>query len=251
MFESFIDRITRASLRFKWVTIILSIVFIVGGIFAATQLKQELLPKIEFPQSVILAMNSGMGLEEMLDQVTIPIEEAVQDIDGVVNIESTTSNGVSVVVVLNEFGVDIEAMREEISQAVEALSFPEGMETPEMLSFSLSDLPIAALSFSSPDLSLLELKELAEAEIVPVLEAVESVADVQVSGGQELPSAAPPTPEPPEPTVDPPKEDVRASTTTKDNSTYQMILQAAENDMEINIENLAKKAKPRRFRDKK
>jgi HAE1 family hydrophobic/amphiphilic exporter-1 len=199
VFESFIDRITRASLRFKWVTIILSIVFIVGGVFAATQLKQELLPKIEFPQSVILAMNSGMGLEDMLDQVTIPIEEAVQDIDGVVNIESTTSNGVSVVVVLNEFGIDIEAMREEISQAVEALSFPEGMETPEMLSFSLSDLPIAALSFSSPDLSLVELKVLAEAEIVPVLEAVEAVADVQVSGGQELPTAPPPTPEPTEP----------------------------------------------------
>ena len=171
MLESLIDRITRASLRFKWVTIILSIAFIVGGIFAATQLKQELLPKIDFPQSVILAMNSGMELEEMLDQVTIPIEDAVRDIEGVVNIESTTSSGVSVVVVLNEFGVDIDAMREELSDAVAGISFPAGMETPELLSFSLSDLPIAAMSFSSPELSLMELKELADAEIIPALEA--------------------------------------------------------------------------------
>lgn len=199
MLESLIDRITRASLRFKWVTIILSIVFIVGGVFAATQLKQELLPKIDFPQSVIFALNSGMELNDMLDQVTIPIEDAVRDIEGVVNIESTTSSGVSVVVVLNDFGVDIDAMREELSDAVAGLSFPAGMETPELLSFSLSDLPIAAMSFSSPELSLLELKELAEAEIVPALEAVEYVANVQVSGGQELPTAPPPTSEPTEP----------------------------------------------------
>ena len=42
MLESLIDRITRASLRFKWVTIILSIIVLVGGVFAVTQLKQEL-----------------------------------------------------------------------------------------------------------------------------------------------------------------------------------------------------------------
>jgi hypothetical protein len=208
--ESLIDRITRASLRFKWVTIILSIVVLVGGVFAVTQLKQELLPKIDFPQSVLLALNSGMELEEMLEQVTIPIEDAVRDIEGVVNVESTTSNGVSVVVVLNEFGIDLEATREEITDAVAGVTLPEGMETPELLSFSFSDIPIAFMSVASPELSLEELKALAEAEVVPALESVENVADVQVSGGQEIPTAPPPTPDPteppdptPEPTVEP------------------------------------------------
>lgn len=206
MLESLIDRITRASLRFKWVTILISVVVLAGGVFAATQLKQELLPKIDFPQSVVLGLNSGMELNDMLEQVTIPIEDAVREIEGVVNVESTTSNGVSVVIVLNEFGVDIEAMRDELSEAVDGVTYPEGMDPPQLLTFSFSDLPIAALSFSSPDLSLSELKELAEAEIVPALEAVEDVADVEVSGGQELPTAPAPTIEPtesPEPTPSP------------------------------------------------
>jgi hypothetical protein len=207
--ESLIDQITRVSLRFKWVTIILSIVVLVGGVFAVTQLKQELLPKIDFPQSVILALNSGMDLDDMLEQVTIPIEDAVRDIEGVVNVESTTSNGVSVVVVLNEFGIDLDATREEINAAVAEVSLPDGMETPELLSFSFSDIPIAFMSVASPELSLEELKALAEAEIVPALEAVDEVADVQVSGGQELPTAPPPTPDPtdpPEPTPEPTAE---------------------------------------------
>jgi multidrug efflux pump subunit AcrB len=60
MIESFIDRLTNASVRFKWVTIGLAILALVAGIFALTELKQELIPSIEFPQTVVLAFNSGM-----------------------------------------------------------------------------------------------------------------------------------------------------------------------------------------------
>jgi len=187
--ESLIDRITRASLRFKWVVIALSILVLAGGVLAVTQLNQELLPKIEFPQSILLTMNPGSSPEEMQEEITIPIEQAVADIEGVVNIESTTTNGVSVVVIYNEFGIDIEATREEIFDLVQALDFPEGTQFPELLTFSMSDLPLVALSVSSDQLSLSELKALIEADIVPELMNVNGVADVQVSGGQELPSA--------------------------------------------------------------
>ena len=93
MLESFIDRITRASLRFKWVTIGLTVIVLVAGVLAIPQLKQELIPSIEFPQSVVLAFNSGVDSQAMLDEVTIPIEDAIRDIEGVVNLESTTSSG--------------------------------------------------------------------------------------------------------------------------------------------------------------
>jgi len=186
--ESLIDRITRASLRFKWVVIALSILVLAGGALAVMQLNQELLPKIEFPQSILLTMNPGTSPEEMQDGVTIPIEQAVEDIEGVVNIESTTTNGVSVVVIYNEFGIDIDATREEILDLVQVLDFPEGTQPPELLTFSMSDLPLVALSVSSDQLSLTELKALIEADIVPELMKVDGVADVQVSGGQELPS---------------------------------------------------------------
>jgi multidrug efflux pump subunit AcrB len=203
MLESFIDRITRASLRFKWVTIGLSILAVVAGVFALTQLNQELIPSIEFPQSILIAVNPGMDTEALRDEVTIPIEDAVGDVEGVVNVESTTSSGLAFIVVRNEFGLDQDAIRADLTEVIEGLTYPQGMEIPELLTFSLSDLPIAILSVSSPDLSLIDLKALAEAEIIPALEAIEDVADVSVSGGQELPTPPPPTPEPteePEPT---------------------------------------------------
>lgn len=196
MLESLIDRITRASLRFKWLTITLASVSIVAGLVALTQFNQELIPGIEFPQTVVLAFNSGAEVEDMRDEVTIPIEQAVSDIDGVVNVESTTSGGVAFIIVRNEFGSDQDRLRAEIQAAVEGISFPTGMETPELLTFSFADLPVASISVSSEELSLAELKELVEAEVIPALEQAENVASVQVSGGQELPPTPEPTPEP-------------------------------------------------------
>jgi multidrug efflux pump subunit AcrB len=208
MIEALIDRLTRASLRFKWITIGLAVVALVAGVFALTQLNQELIPSIEFPQTIVLGFNSGVEPEAMRDEVTIPIEDAVKDIEGVINVESTTASGVSVIQVQSEFGLDMEAFRTEISDAVEALTYPEGMETPELLTFGMDDLPAVYASVSSDELSLPELKALVEAEILPDFEGVPGVAAVQVSGGQELPTEPPPTPEPtvtptPEPTLEP------------------------------------------------
>jgi len=196
MIQALIDRLTRASLRFRWVTIVLAIVALVAGVIAVVQLNQELIPSIEFPTTVVLAFNSGMEPENMRDEVTIPIENAVREIDGVVNVESTTSTGVAVVQVQSEFGLDMEAFRAELTDAIEALSYPEGMEAPELLSFGMDDLPTVYGSVSSEELALPELKALVESEILPVIGEIPGVAAVQVSGGQELPTEPPPTPEP-------------------------------------------------------
>jgi len=188
MLEKLFDLITRGSLRFRWVTIILSVLLLVAGGIAFTQLNQELIPKIEFPQTIVLGLNPGMEANALLEQVTVPLEEALAAIEGVVNVETTTSNGLVVAIVRNEFGVDQEAIRNQVQEAIDGLAYPAGMETPELLTFSLSDLPIASISISSEGMSLEELKALVESEIVPQLEEISFVAAVDVSGGQELPS---------------------------------------------------------------
>ena len=188
MLEKFFNLITRGSIKFKWVTILLSVLIISSGIFAFTQLNQELIPKIEFPQTIVLGLNPGMDADTLLQQVTIPLEKAVSDLDGVVNVETNTSDGLSLAIIRNEFGADQEEIQRLIQNALDQLSYPDGMEKPELLTFSLSDLPIASLSISADDMTLQELRTLVEDEIVPELEGISSVAAVNISGGQELPS---------------------------------------------------------------
>ena len=188
MIEKFFDLITRGSLKYKWVTIVLSVLIIVAGIFAFTQLNQELIPKIEFPQTIVLGLNPGMDSDTLLEEVTIPMEKAVSDLEGVVNVETNTSDGISIAIIRNEFGEDQEAIQTLIQEALDQLTYPEGMEKPDLLTFSLSDLPIASLSISAENMTLDELNTLVEEVVVPEMEAITSVAAVNVSGGQELPT---------------------------------------------------------------
>jgi len=214
MIESMIDRLTRAALRFKWVTLGLALLALIAGILAVTQLRQELIPEIKFPANIVLALNPGAKAEAMRDEVTIPIEKAVQGIEGVVNVQSTTSDGVAYIQIMNEFGLDQEALRDQVRNAIEGISYPEGMATPELLTFGMNDIPLVYANISA-DQPLAELKGLVESDIVPALEAVPGIADVQVSGGQELPTEPPPTPEPTAtPTLEP-----TATPTTEPTST--------------------------------
>ena len=191
MLRAFFDKITRGSLRVRWLTIALSVLVLAAGVIALTQFNQELIPAVEFPQSVVLAFYPGADVDAVLDEVTMPIEEAVRGVDGVLYVESNTGPGYTAVIISSEYGLDQEAVRDTIRSAVAAIEFPAEVETPELLAFSMSDLPLSYVSVSSSKLSLQELKELVEREIVPQIEAIDQVARVEVSGGQELPSDIP------------------------------------------------------------
>ena len=119
MLESLFNRITQASIRFKWVTITLAVIISIAGVVAFTQLKRELIPSIEFPQTVVLAFYNGAESQTLLDEVTIPLEDAIRQVDGVVNIESTTSNGVAYLIARNEFGLESEIFKEKEPESQE------------------------------------------------------------------------------------------------------------------------------------
>ncbi len=202
MLAKLFDTITRISLKLRWITILLSVAALVLGVVALVQLNQELLPPIEFPAMVAVTFWQGAAAEDMLEQVTIPQEDAVKKVEGIVNVESRTGQGFSAISLRTEFGLDQQALKQEIARALDSVSLPEGVDPPELLSFSLGDIPVVVASLSSGSLSLPELKELAESSIIPELETIPGVDKVSVSGGQELPTEPPPT-EPPPPTPTP------------------------------------------------
>jgi len=103
MFEALINRLTRALLSFKWVNISLPIFFIEASGFGLTQINQEIIPPIDFPQTIVLAFNPGAKSEALRDEVTIPMEDE-GGIERIVNIESTYSNRVGSINAMSEFG---------------------------------------------------------------------------------------------------------------------------------------------------
>src|SRR5687768_6259399 len=117
--KRFFDAITRLSLRYRAVTLALVIVTLVTGTIAGAQLKQELLPPIEFPQTFILATASGMSSDQVLNVVTTRLEEAIQTIPEVVNVNSTTTGGIAFIIAANDFGLNQQRLRAKIQGAID------------------------------------------------------------------------------------------------------------------------------------
>ena len=119
--------ITEVSLRFKWIVVGLAAVFLVLGAIAFTQFNQELIPEIEFPATFILIQSPGKTPDELVSLLTIPIEENVSAIEDVINVQSTTGSGFAFLQISNDFGIDQDALRQEIRAGMNAAWLESGL----------------------------------------------------------------------------------------------------------------------------
>ncbi len=146
--KSFFTSITRLSLRFRLVTFAAIILASVLGVVAVTQLKQELLPSISLPQTVILSQVSGLTSDQVLNVVTKRLESALTGVDEIVNLESTTTGAFgSVIIASNDYGQNQERIESNIRTALDSVWFPsrqivpgEGQSPQEFAKSLLSDM---------------------------------------------------------------------------------------------------------------
>jgi multidrug efflux pump subunit AcrB len=146
--KSLFSFLTRLSLRFRVVTLILVGAASLLGIVAITQLKQELIPPVEFPQTIILAQVSGMTSEQVLTIMTSRLETELDQIEAIVNIESTTTGAFgSVITAANEFGLNQARLRSDIQDAINRVWLPlrriqpgDGQDTQAFADTLLGDM---------------------------------------------------------------------------------------------------------------
>ncbi len=179
-------RIVSFSLR-KPVTITMAAAAVViFGIIAFNRLAIDLLPDITFPTLTIRTEYPGSAPAEVENLITIPIEEAVGVVSGVVSISSISRPGLSDVVVEFDWGTRMDFASLEIREKLDRVRLPGDAEKPLLLRFDPSQAPIMRLSLTGTDKDDLSgLRLLAEEEVKRTLESIEGVASVMVSGGTE------------------------------------------------------------------
>ncbi len=122
--------ITTLSLRLWPLTVALSLAVIGGGVYAFTQFNQELLPDIAFPQTFVVMQDGGATSDQILTMYAIPIEERAQEVDDVVNVETTSNQGFGFAIIRNEFGVDQDRVVNELEDQFDQITLPTRRITP-------------------------------------------------------------------------------------------------------------------------
>lgn len=146
----------------------------------------ELLPNIEFPVVSIVTVYPGAGPEEVESTVTKPIEEAVGTISGVREIQATSQEALSLVLVEFALGTNLDVAAGTVREKLEAVraQLPRDVQAPVVQRFGFSAFPILSLSLTSTQRSPQQLRDLVDDRIRGRLEQVPGVASVEVIGGQ-------------------------------------------------------------------
>lgn len=174
--------LTRLSLANRGLVALIAVVIAGFGIYTIPSLKQQLLPSLEFPGAFIGVVVPGASPEIMEEQVTKPIEDAVKGADGLDTIQSTTREGSATILVQYEFGTDLDNAINQLTTSVNRIqpTLPDGVE-PTIFAGGTDDIPAIVLAATGGS-GESDLAQRLERNVVPELNEIEGVRDVQVTG---------------------------------------------------------------------
>src|SRR5262249_36202033 len=178
--------LTRLALRNPVLILMMSLMVMALGAVSLARLSVALFPDITVPVIRVATFYTGAGPADIEKSITQPIERAVAASPGVDRVESLSKQGVSVVSVWFNYGVNLDNAQFEVSQRIQQVinTLPPGIQQPFVLKFPLPAIPVAAVAVPADDLDERQLYDLAYNVIEPQLERTTGVASATVGGGK-------------------------------------------------------------------
>jgi HAE1 family hydrophobic/amphiphilic exporter-1 len=177
--------LTRAAITRPVFIIMVFAALIVLGLQSLTLMPVELFPRIEIPYASVLTIYPGAGPREIETLISKPLEEAVNTINGVKSVQSSSQEGISVVVIEFVVGTDLDVGANEVRSRLDAarVRLPREAETPVLYKASLSAIPVLVYGVSGARPAA-EVRQITEDHIKDRLAKVPGVASVSVTGGR-------------------------------------------------------------------
>ncbi|MGE5730418.1 MAG: efflux RND transporter permease subunit, partial [Gemmatimonas sp.] len=160
---------------------------VVLGVVSYQRLAIDEYPDVTYPTINVSVSYPGASPEVIMRQVSKPLEENLNTVQGIKEINSTSSQGRSNVRVTFNLGVDIGVAQQDVQAKVARIrrSLPPNIDEPVIQHFDPNDSPIMSIAMQSNERGIRELTDLA-AEVVSIrLEAIQGVGGVNVNGGNQ------------------------------------------------------------------
>lgn len=155
------------------------------GMFAVLKTPREEEPQIIVPMADVIVQMAGATSKDVEQRVTVPMEKLIWEVPGVEYVYSTSSSGMSLVVVRFLVGQDQEKafvrLREKLQSHFDAI--PPGATQPIIKPHSIDDVPVLALTLHSNSVDSTTLRQIA-ARVEQNLKSVPDVSETTLIGGQ-------------------------------------------------------------------
>lgn len=181
-----LNRIIDASLKNRLIVLLITGILCAFGLYTIRSMDVDVFPDLTAPTVTILTESHGMEAEEVERLVTFQIETGLNGSPNVRRIRSSSAAGISIVWVEFEWGTEIYKARQIVSEKIPTIKekLPAGIGEPTLAPVSSIMGEIMLLSISSDSLSPMEVRSIADWEILPRIKSISGVANVITIGGE-------------------------------------------------------------------
>lgn len=170
---------------------VITLATVVFGYFASQKLPLALMPELSYPTLTVRTEYPGAAPEEVENDISRPLEEALGVIGGLRRVSSISRAGVSDVVLEFSWDTEMSEASQDTLEKIDLVFLPTEAERPLILRYDPSLDPVMELSLSGSgdrfagEEGLRRLRRLGDREIKRALEPIKGVAAVRVRGGLE------------------------------------------------------------------
>jgi multidrug efflux pump len=169
-------------------TALLMAAILLVGIVAYIQLPVSALPQVDYPTIQVVTFYPGASPVVMATTVTAPLERQFGQLQGLSQMTSTSSGGISVIVLQFNLSLNIDIAEEEVQSAINASQsfLPSNLPAPPVYSkTNPADAPVLTLAITSDSVPLSQVEDLVDTRLAPKLSQLSGVGLVSISGGQK------------------------------------------------------------------
>lgn len=179
--------LSELSIKRPVLTIVFAIAIVIFGMVAFVSLGVREYPSVDPPIISVRTDYPGANAQIIESQITEPLEQQINRVDGIKTLSSVSSVGRSTIRVEFELGMDLDNaandVRDRVAQAVRSL--PPDTDPPIVSKADADAQTILTITLQSPNRSLLELTDMAENVFAERLQTIEGVSQVNIWGRKQ------------------------------------------------------------------
>lgn len=172
------------SIRRPVLATVMSIVIILFGIIGYSFLGVREYPSVQNPIISVTTTYTGANADVIESQITEPLEESINGIEGIRSIKSTSRDGRSTIVVEFELNIDLNDAANDVRDRVSRVQrrLPQDVEPPSIAKSDADANPIVFLGIQSKDRDLIQLTDMADNVFKERLQTIQGVSQVWIWG---------------------------------------------------------------------
>jgi len=163
-------------------TLMYVITLVIFGYISFKSMPSALYPNVDFPMVTVKTIYPGVEADTIESQVTEKIEEAISRIGGVDSITSTSSDGVSVVMVKFFLERNINEATNDVRDKVSAVLLPKDAQTPLVSKLDIGAAPVINVFLTAKKDTLQNLMVFADEKVKPAIQKINGVGAINIIG---------------------------------------------------------------------